>query len=192
MPDQLMQRTRLGHEIGGWAADQQVPSQQVSTDFSNGKLCKHGCTVLHWAYDTFACKYVELLGLNRPSPALALQCHLALWSLIVSQAVSQSVGALTAARNLMHCCQKQSWSLHLFKQPEMRFETALVAALLLLVKIPLELRLWAVCKAAQHVIGIIMQLRLHVPTLAGNSNMMLPILHTHKMVHGVLLISLTL
>ena len=73
----------------------------------------------------------------------------------------------------------------------MRFETALVAALLLLVKIPLELRLWAVCKAAQLVIGI-MQLRLHVPTLAGNSNMMLPILHTHKMVHGVLLISLTL
>ena len=64
------------------------------------------------------------------------------------------------------------------------FVIALIGALLLLSEIPLSLRLWGGCKAAQHSIGIRMQPAFHVQSLAGNTHMMLPILHNHRLQNG--------
>lgn len=45
-------------------------------------------------------------------------------------------------------------------------------------------RLWAGCTAAQHSTGMALQPTLHVPILAGNTNMLLPSLHKDRLVNG--------
>ena len=64
------------------------------------------------------------------------------------------------------------------------FGIALIGGLPLLGDMALLFRLRTGCTAAQHSIGITLQLTSHVPILDGSTNMMLPSLHSHMVVYG--------
>ena len=64
------------------------------------------------------------------------------------------------------------------------FGIALTGALPLLGDKPLLFRLRTGNNAAQHSIGMALQLTSHVPNLNGSTKMMLPILYRHRIMYG--------